>query len=87
MRMLNICECCEREGVELSEHHLVPKTTHKNKRIKKMFPTNVERNKKAYVCPLCHKAVNVETDFRDDLSRKEFQISGLCQECQDKTFC
>lgn len=24
--------------------------------------------------------------FRDPLSRKEFHISGLCQECQDKVF-
>jgi hypothetical protein len=24
--------------------------------------------------------------FRDDLSRKEFSISGLCQKCQDKVF-
>ena len=25
-------------------------------------------------------------EFRDDVSRKEFEISGLCQACQDKTF-
>lgn len=25
-------------------------------------------------------------EFRDDLSRREYKISGLCQECQDKTF-
>jgi len=29
----------------------------------------------------------VEADlFRDDLIYREFKISGLCQECQDKTF-
>jgi hypothetical protein len=26
------------------------------------------------------------TKFRDDLSRKEFGISGMCQKCQDKVF-
>jgi len=26
------------------------------------------------------------TNFRDDLSKKEYSISGLCQDCQDKTF-
>jgi hypothetical protein len=26
------------------------------------------------------------TDFRDDLSRKEHTISGLCQKCQDEVF-
>jgi hypothetical protein len=24
--------------------------------------------------------------FRDDLSRKEFSISGMCQSCQDSVF-
>ena len=24
--------------------------------------------------------------FRDELSRKEYTISGICQDCQDKTF-
>ncbi len=25
-------------------------------------------------------------EFRDDLSRKEYTISGMCQNCQDTTF-
>ena len=24
------------------------------------------------------------TEFRDELSRREYQISGLCQKCQDE---
>jgi hypothetical protein len=34
-------------------------------------------------CVSCGKPAD---KFRDELSRKEFQISGLCQDCQDKTF-
>ena len=26
------------------------------------------------------------TDFRNDISRREFTISGLCQSCQDRVF-
>lgn len=26
------------------------------------------------------------TEFRDEISKKEFSISGLCQKCQDKVF-
>ena len=26
------------------------------------------------------------TEFRDDLSRREYKISGLCQVCQDEVF-
>lgn len=36
-------------------------------------------------CPFCGKSVN-EHDFRDELSKKEFQISGLCQSCQEEVF-
>ena len=34
-------------------------------------------------CPFCG---TIPIVFRDELSRKEFQISGLCQECQDDFF-
>jgi len=37
------------------------------------------------LCPFCRCAVDIDT-FRDELSKKEFTISGLCQNCQDKTF-
>ena len=36
-------------------------------------------------CPSCKTKVN-EGSFRDELSKTEFTISGLCQECQDKIF-
>lgn len=36
-------------------------------------------------CPFCGKPVSADS-FRDELSRKEFSISGLCQECQDDFF-
>jgi hypothetical protein len=26
------------------------------------------------------------TEFKDDLSRREYSISGLCQKCQDRIF-
>lgn len=36
-------------------------------------------------CPSCKKDIN-EEDFKDHLSRKEYKISGMCQECQDDFF-
>lgn len=35
------------------------------------------------ICPICSNPV---TDFRDKLSEKEYFISGMCQDCQDKMF-
>lgn len=37
-------------------------------------------------CPFCGTMVDVDKDFRDEVSRREFKISGLCQACQDETF-
>ena len=34
----------------------------------------------------CVKCGDGAVDFRDELSRKEFGISGLCQTCQDGIF-
>ena len=48
------------------------------------FGKEVEEVSKG-ICPFCHKQINIK-DFRDNLSKKEYNISGLCQLCQDKTF-
>lgn len=36
-------------------------------------------------CPTCKQSINVKK-FRNDLSWKEYGISGMCQLCQDKVF-
>lgn len=39
------------------------------------------------LCSFCGKDMsNPEGMFRDKLSYKEFGVSGLCQDCQDKVF-
>ena len=41
------------------------------------------------VCPNCCKPIEdpyLLTCFRNDISRKEFEISGMCQKCQDEFF-
>ncbi len=34
----------------------------------------------------CPKCKDIITKFRDELSLKEYKISGLCQECQDEVY-
>ena len=53
-----ICVMCEREVPEIMVHHLVPKTTHKNKRVRKMFPTKEERSATIDTCRDCHKTIH-----------------------------
>lgn len=37
-------------------------------------------------CAICPSTKIGRDDFRDDLSRKEYGISRLCQACQDSIF-
>ena len=37
------------------------------------------------VCPFCKKPIDFNS-FTDQLSLKEYKISGLCQKCQDEFF-
>lgn len=37
------------------------------------------------LCPMCQSPIG-ENEFRDDLSKREYSISGLCQACQDEIF-
>jgi hypothetical protein len=37
-------------------------------------------------CLCCGSTATAPSDFKDDLSRKEYSISQMCQACQDKVF-
>ena len=49
----------------------------------KLFGTSLTETQKQLICIFCGKAAK---NFRDELSRKEYQIYGLCQICQDEVF-
>ena len=53
--------------------------------LENVFPEETKRVKEGK-CPFCGKKINPETEFKDDLSKKEFEISGMCQACQDNIF-
>ena len=47
---------------------------------KKQFGVSQTEAKEKGICVFCHKKINMK-DFRDELSIKEYKISGLCQKC------
>lgn len=53
--------------------------------MKKVFPVEEERKAEGR-CPFCGKKIDVENEFRDEISKREFGISGMCQSCQDDFF-
>lgn len=40
----------------------------------------------AFTAQSCVMCGNEATEFRDELSKKEYSLSGMCQVCQDKFF-
>jgi hypothetical protein len=40
----------------------------------------------AETCPICAAPVPWDYCWRDRLSEREFEISGMCQACQDRIF-
>ena len=55
-----------------------------NKPVFQLVPDLVQRidNKQCVTCP----NDILDMDFRDEISIKEYGISGMCQECQDSVF-
>ena len=51
----------------------------------KNFGKSRTEAKEEKVCVFCHKPINSK-DFRNEISRREYRISGICQKCQDGVF-
>ena len=59
------------------------KTPQMEKALTDMFGVDRVGSIKADKCVMCEGDA---TEFSDELSRKEYTISGLCQDCQDEFF-
>jgi hypothetical protein len=58
MGRIGACELCGRTEIEVTRHHLIPRTRHKNKRNKKTFERDEVRGRLAFLCRPCHKFVH-----------------------------
>lgn len=52
------CELCERHGIAVDKHHLIPKTRHKNKRNKKNFDRDEVKERVLWLCAACHRTIH-----------------------------
>lgn len=48
-----------------------------------LFPEMIEKRANG-MCPLCGEMVGA---FTDALSQREYEISGMCMDCQTDIFC
>ena len=38
------------------------------------------------LCIMCPRSFDPATEFKDELSQREYEISGMCQKCQNSVF-
>ena len=71
------------ESYSYCSHAKSPMDRVKDDVAKGLFGRKRSTSIKNRVCVTCGRSAS---QFRDKLSEKEFGISGMCQECQDKVF-
>src|SRR4051812_45266188 len=54
MAKVGICQLCGRNEIEVTRHHLIPRTRHANKRNQKLFDREDVRTRLADLCRPCH---------------------------------
>lgn len=59
------------------------KSERMNQLIFELTGIDVNKSVETKICPFCSKPVG---EFKDEISKKEHEISGLCQACQDSVF-
>lgn len=52
------CALCGRHGVELTRHHLIPRTRHHNKKARKTFARHDMQHRILRICRACHKQIH-----------------------------
>ncbi len=71
---LPACELCGRQVREVTRHHLIPRTRHKNKRNKRTFDRTEVKTRIALLCRPCHKNLHVlftEKELEQDFNTLE----------------
>lgn len=63
-----------------------PKSLKIEKHLNALAKKTFKRGRDEGCCVNCGSYMVKEQDFRDDVSRREYQIARLCQKCQDEFY-
>jgi hypothetical protein len=73
----NRCELCKREVATVTQHHVIPRATHKRKKRREGY-TQEALNRVIWICAPCHKnihAVLTEKELADEYNTIEKLIA------------
>ncbi len=72
--MKGVCELCGRENLELTRHHLIPRTRHRNRRVRRRFGREELTRRILMVCRPCHGQIHAllsEKELADHFHSRE----------------
>lgn len=69
------CGLCERVVERRTRHHLIPRSRHGNKRVRRTF-TREELSRTVPLCPACHRQIH-RTLTEKDLEREYNTVEAL----------
>ncbi len=76
------CALCAREGMTLTEHHLIPKAVHRKGRFQRMYAREDMLSRKLLVCRPCHSAIHRcipdEKELARDYATREALLGNAC---------
>jgi hypothetical protein len=55
---VNQCAICQRIGVPLTRHHLIPRKYHTNKRLRRRYSLEMMQNHVLMICRSCHSHIH-----------------------------
>ena len=70
------CGLCGRSGLPLTRHHLIPRTLHRSRGVRKAFGKLEPRTRIAFLCHACHKTVHA-TLTEKELARSYHSVEAL----------
>lgn len=83
---MDVCELCHRRVDEVTKHHLIPRTRHKNKKNKKDFTRDEVKGRLIHLCRPCHKQVHTVLTNKE-LERHYNTLEALRMHPEIQAFC
>jgi len=71
---------CKREGVPLTEHHLIPRAVHGKKSFARRFSKLEMKSRKLICCKLCHNGIHDLIPDEKDLARNYNTLELLLED-------
>ncbi len=72
------CQLCQRTDIQLTKHHLIPKSQHSKNRTRKMFTKSQRITSIAWLCRPCHSMIHHYVSEKD-MAQRYYTLDALLE--------